>query len=462
MVAFGMGTAVILLAFVLLGTLSGRGVRSVADYALAGRSAGTLEVSGILLGALVGGASTVGTVEMAYRWGLSAWWFTLGGGIGCLVLGLWFARPLRRTGLSTIPEFLAREYGRKTGIVALAASTLGTFVSVVAQFLAGLAMIQGIWPLSDTLAAGLVSLAVLGFILLGGLKSYGVLGKAKIAFLYFVLAVCAAVTAMEGRNLPPLWNALPLHPWFNLFGRGLGVDLNAGLSLLIGVMTTQIYIQAVFSASSEETARKGALLSAVLMPPLGLFAIWVGLGMRVRQPGLVASQVLPKFLAQHFPPFVAGVLWSGIAITIIGTAAGLCLGIATNLVRDLPSALRRKEPLEGDQLLASRLTLLALVFFAAFLALLAPGSLILSWSYLSMGLRGAGTFLPFSIALLTPGRLSAGWAFLSSLLGLALTLSWPLTHLPGNPLFSGLLVSALCCLLGWKRKGTASGGPSPG
>lgn len=460
MFAFGMGAAVILLAFLLLGTLSARGIRSATDYTLAGRRAGTFEVSGILLGALVGGASTVGTVEMAYRWGLSAWWFTLGGGIGCLILGHWFASPLWRTGLSTIPEFLARAYGKKTGGVALAASTLGTFVSVVAQFLAGLAMIQGIWPLSDAAAAGIVSLAVLGFILFGGLKSYGILGKAKIAFLYLVLAVCAIVTAIEGRDFPPIWKALPLHPWFNLFGRGLGVDLNAGLSLVIGVMTTQIYIQAVFSASSEETARRGALLSALLMPPLGLFAIWVGLGMRVRQPGLVASQVLPKFLSLHFPPFIAGILWSGIAITIIGTAAGLCLGIATNLVRDLPSALRSKGPAEGSQLLASRLTLLVLVLLAAFLALLAPGSLILSWSYLSMGLRGAGTFLPFSLALLAPGRLNAGWAFLSSLSGLMLTLAWPLTRLPGNPLFTGLFVSALCCLLGWKRNGTALEGSS--
>ncbi|NLI96834.1 MAG: sodium:solute symporter family protein [Synergistaceae bacterium] len=459
MLAFGMGSAIVFLAFVFLGTLSARGIRSASDYTLAGRRAGSLEVSGILLGALVGGASTVGTVEMAYRWGFSAWWFTLGGGIGCLILGLWFARPLRRTGLATIPEFLAMEYGKGTGIVALAASTLGTFVSVVAQFLAGLAMIQGIWPISREAAAVVVALAVLGFILLGGLKSYGVLGKAKIAFLYLVLAACAAATTLEGRSLPPLWESLPFHPWFNLFGRGLGVDLNAGVSLVVGVMTTQIYIQAVFSASSEETARKGALLSAFLMPPLGLFAIWVGLGMRVRQPGLVASQVLPKFLAEHFHPFVAGALWSGIAITIIGTAAGLCLGIATNLVRDLPSVFRPQKPKDGGLLLTHRMTLLVLVVLAAFLALFTPGSLILSWSYLSMGLRGAGTFLPFSLALLAPKRLSPGWAFLSSFSGLAFTLAWPLTHLPGNPLSWGLFISALCCLLGWKRKGAALGEP---
>lgn len=455
MFTFGTGVGLVILAFVILGTIEARGVRTASDYALAGRKAGSLEVSGILLGALVGGASTVGTVEMAYRFGLSAWWFTLGGGIGCLVLGLWFARPLRRTGLSTIPELLANQYDPKTGLVALAASTIGTFISVVAQFLAGLAMLQGIWPLSDTAAAAGVTLAILGFILLGGLKSYGALGKAKISFLYLVLATCAGVSAAGGATLPFLWKTLPPHPWFNLFGRGLGLDLNAGLSLVVGVMTTQIYIQAVFAASSERTARKGALLSAALMPPLGLLAIWVGLGMRAQQPGLVASQVLPRFISQNFPPLVAGSLWSGIAITIIGTAAGLCLGIATNLARDLSPVFARKKPTDQELLSLSRIALLVLVFGAAAVALLAPGSLILSWSYLSMGLRGAGTFLPFAIAILTPGQLNPRWAFHSSLAGLVIVLAWPLTGLPGDPLFTGLSVSALCCAIGWKRKGTA-------
>jgi len=65
MLTFGTGVGLVILAFVILGTIKAGGVRTASDYALAGRKAGSLEVSGILLGALVGGASTVGTVEMA-------------------------------------------------------------------------------------------------------------------------------------------------------------------------------------------------------------------------------------------------------------------------------------------------------------------------------------------------------------------------------------------------------------
>ncbi|MCF7935954.1 MAG: sodium:solute symporter family protein, partial [Synergistales bacterium] len=76
------------------------------------------------------------------------------------------------------------------------------------------------------------------------------------------------------------------------------------------------------------------------------------------------------------------------------------------------------------------------------------GSLILHWSYLSMGLRAAGTFLPLSIAILRPGLLSPLAAFLSSLLGALATIFWPVTGLPGEPLFGGLFFASLCTALG--------------
>ena len=55
-------------------------------------------VAGVIMGTLVGGSSTVGTAQLAYQFGLSAWWYTLGAGISCLILALVYTKPLRRTG----------------------------------------------------------------------------------------------------------------------------------------------------------------------------------------------------------------------------------------------------------------------------------------------------------------------------------------------------------------------------
>ena len=127
------GAILLVVIFVIISVIASRNIQSSEDYSVAGRSATMSGVSGIIMGALVGGASTVGTVQMAYEWGLSAWWFTLGAGIGCLILGVWFAKPLRDSGLVTIPAFLKVHYGKSLSHVSMLSSSVGTFISVIAQ-----------------------------------------------------------------------------------------------------------------------------------------------------------------------------------------------------------------------------------------------------------------------------------------------------------------------------------------
>ncbi|MEI9986997.1 MAG: hypothetical protein WDN69_29860 [Aliidongia sp.] len=92
--------------------VSGRNVRSTRDFTVAGSRAGWPIVAGIIVGALVGGSSTVGTAQAAFVYGLPAWWFTLGAGLGCLVLAVGFARPLRVSGVETPAAIPGRQLRR--------------------------------------------------------------------------------------------------------------------------------------------------------------------------------------------------------------------------------------------------------------------------------------------------------------------------------------------------------------
>ena len=59
----------------------------------------------------------------------------------------------------------------------------------------------------------------------------------------------------------------------SLFCRGFGTDAGACVSLILGVLTTQTYAQAVLSAKTDRKARVGALVSTFLIPPIGIFGI---------------------------------------------------------------------------------------------------------------------------------------------------------------------------------------------
>jgi SSS family solute:Na+ symporter len=97
-------------------------------------------------------------------------------------------------------------------------------------------------------------------------------------------------------------------------------------------------------------------------------------------------------------------------VVLVGSASGLSLGIATVAVRDLlPYRWRSRSAFNTDakKLRLSRAVLLAVLLAAATICLFDMGGLILSWSFLSMGLRGAVAFWPVMAALFLPGRINA-------------------------------------------------------
>ena len=79
-----------------------RSVRSSAGYSVAGRSAGASLVAGSIAGTVVGGGATVGTAQLAYSFGLSAWWFTLGSGIALIHMGIFYPKRQSITAIETL------------------------------------------------------------------------------------------------------------------------------------------------------------------------------------------------------------------------------------------------------------------------------------------------------------------------------------------------------------------------
>ena len=82
------GFVAVLVVIAAIGWWSGRKVKTEEDFAAGSGKAGTLIVTGTIMGTLVSGQATLGTAQLAFSFGISAWWFTLGSGIGCLVLAL--------------------------------------------------------------------------------------------------------------------------------------------------------------------------------------------------------------------------------------------------------------------------------------------------------------------------------------------------------------------------------------
>lgn len=375
-------------------------MKTGADFSLANRSLSASGVSWVIVGTLIGGASTIGTVQMAYTHGACAWIFTLGSGIACLILGLFFSIPLREARVVTVSEYLGRYFGIRFRYYSSLITSAGMFVHIVAQFLASMAILQSIFGFGAATSVWITFFLHAIFVVLGGMTGAGLVGRMKFFLLYLMMVLCAGLAMSRAGGISGIFSGLSNDPdMFKILTSKPADGLMDMASMIVGVISTQIYLQAVFAARDVRAARNGALLGALIVPPIGALGVIVGLFLRNHDPHLSsqAAQALPYFINQFFSPAVAAFFSAALLIVVLGTGSGLVLGVTTNLFMDFLQKAQWFRNL-GPDLVRIRLSCLSVLGLSTALVFSGLDSAILKWSYLSMGLRGSAVFAGLFLA----------------------------------------------------------------
>lgn len=456
-----------------IGIYSGRKVKNASDFSTGGGKTGAGIVAGTIMGTLVGGASTVGTAQLAFTYGFSAWWFTLGGGIGCLVLAVFYVGPLRKVKGGTVQAKITNEFGETAGLLASILAAVGTFVNIISQMMAATALISTMFPVSFLVSAIIAVALMAVYVIFGGVWGTGLVGVFKLILLYIAVAVCGIVAVSLAGGVGTLYNTLDHGNYFNLFSRGVGIDLGAGLSLVFGVLSTQTYAQAVISAKSDREARKGSLISAILIPPIGVGGIFIGMYARgvymtstevAAAGGLAAGfteiaatkQIFPQFLLDNMPELVAGIFLATLLIASVGTGAGLSLGISTIIQKDILARRKKYEPHLYRDLLIGRVLILVVLILAASMSTGTLGSVILEFSFLSMALRAGAVFMPLAASLFMPGKVDHRFAVASIIIGPVAMIANEFLPIALDPVFPGMALTFLIVMFGRFAKKTQS------
>lgn len=490
------GILLVLALIIGIGIYSGRKVKNASDFLAGGGQAGSWLVCGSIMGSLVSSQATIGTAQLAFNYGLAAWWFTLGSGIGCLFLALFYAKPLRSSGCITELQIISREYGPVAGSLGSILCTIGIFISVLAQVVACSGLISAIFPSIPLVVAAVAAIAIMCFyVIFGGAWGAGMGGVVKLLLLcaasvvglVYTYTACGGISGMtdalnqllSGTDLGLIQSKLGLSElaneaaitrrYFNLTARGMMKDIGSGISLLLGVLSTQTYAQAIWSAKTDQKAKQGALLGAFLIPPIGIAGISIGMYMRANYvtqaevdallsvgqaapnlPVLTNTiQVFPTFVMNHMPPLFAGIVLGTLLITVVGGGAGLSLGMATIMVKDIYKRMTTRIDSIQKELVATRGTIAVILAIAAVITIVIPGSTINDFGFLSMGLRGTVVFLPLCGALWFKGKVNRHCILASIIIAPISVLLGKFLGLPFDPLFLGMGISLLFFCIGW-------------
>ena len=350
-----------------VGILSVRKVKNASDFHTSGGKAGTWVVTGAIIGTLVGGQSTVGTAQLAFSFGISAWWFTMGMALGCVALSIGYVIPLRHSGSTTLLEIVRKQYGRKAEMTGSVLCSFGMFISIIAQVLSASALLMTLFNIPLWACAVLSAIIMTLYVVFGGLWSAGIGGVVKIILLCLSALAAGVIVLVLSNGYTGLIDSVKnvllntdiqsisgmetvkdvnMHYQYP-FARGISKDVGSCLSVILGVLSTQTYAQAIWSGKSDSIARKGAMISALISIPIGFACVMVGMYMRAHYitadelnaltligkdvpegMGVMTSsaQAFPMFVTNHMPKFIGGLVLGTLLITIIIGGSGLTLG----------------------------------------------------------------------------------------------------------------------------------------
>jgi SSS family solute:Na+ symporter len=342
-----------------VGLWIGRHVRATGDFFVAGRSLGPVLIFATFLAGNIGAGSTVGAAGLAYRDGLSAWWWNASAGLGCLVLAFSVGPKMWRESVThgdlTVGDFLERRYGRDLRLAVAILIWIGTLSILAAQLLGMSTVFQVVAGASTFMGCLLGATLVSVYFVTGGLLSSAYVNLVQLA----VKLVGFALVAPMALALAGGWEAIASDPSrLDLFAGG---SPQSGWRLLFflgpAFVVSPGLIQKAYGARNERAVTTGIALNGVALLVFAALPTLIGMSARVLYPDIRMDLAFATMASALTPAFGALAL-AAVFSAEASAADAVLFMLATSGSRDL---YRRFRPAatDGDLLRAARVAAIA-------------------------------------------------------------------------------------------------------
>lgn len=350
------------IAQVALGLWVGRRVVANRDFFVAGRSLSPGLIFATFLAGNIGAGSTVGATALAYREGISAWWWNGSAGLGCLVLAFTVGPRMWREAVDhgdlSVGDFLERRYGRGLRGLTAVLVWLGTLSILAAQLLGISTVLRAVSGLSTLGGCIVGAVIVTTYFVAGGLLSSAWVNLLQLCVKLagFLIVTPLALAAAGGwHGLPSdgarfdfLASTGPMSGWQLLIALGPAFVVSPGL------------LQKAYGARDERAVRLGISANAVVLMLFGIVPVLLGLSAKALYPALGNSDLALATLAAHaVTPAVGAFALAAVFSAEVSAADAVLLMLATSASRDLYRGFVRPNATDAEVLRVARLSAVA-------------------------------------------------------------------------------------------------------
>ncbi|MBL1458891.1 MULTISPECIES: sodium:solute symporter family protein [unclassified Methylophaga] len=353
---------IIYLFFVLLiGLWAGRGIKTMQDYALAGKSFGMLVIFATLSASFIGGGFSMGNAEKVFLVGISNIVALWGFSIKEILVARYIApQMMRYPNAISVGDIMDEHYGKGARLfsgvfsLALCAGILGAQIGAMGYVFNLFLDVDRVWGV--LIGCGIV----IAYATVGGMRSVvwtDIIQFIVLAFgipmtLYFGLQHVGGWQAMQN-NLPATHFTLPTEPLAVI------ALLSLFMTFMLGETLVPPYLQRLLIGKSSKDVIRGSLLSGLFSIPFFAITGLIGLVALAMQPSLDANLAMPYVIQQAVPPILQGIVAAAIVSIIMSSADSFLNSASIAFSNDIVRPLR-KTPLtaKAELMLARVVTLL--------------------------------------------------------------------------------------------------------
>jgi solute:Na+ symporter, SSS family len=320
------------------------------DLVLAGRGLSTPFLIPSILATWICAGAMMGAAGQAYTGGLQAViWDPFAPVMMMLIVGFLFAHRLRKSGYTTVVDFMNDRFGKRMGMLYLVVQMLSAIGWLGGQLVALGVIVFLTTGFSMTMAILIAACVMIVVSYIGGLWALSRVDAIVLVLIIVGLLIMLPVVMSElggwdvffaeGDN----WLELPTFAMFPVAAEdggfiwytgilGLAYYMSAWAALGLGDVPSQVILQRALAAKDEKVARNSFIISGFMYLIVGLMPVAIGIGMYTYGLDLPLDKVemvLPWVADNFLPPWASVLFVVSLAGAIISTVGNTCLICAT-------------------------------------------------------------------------------------------------------------------------------------
>ena len=338
MEGFGIAVAVFIIITLVVGIFAGKLVKNSGKRLIvAGKSLPLFMVGTMLAAQAVDGNSTLGNIALVFEFGFWAGAvIPIGLGLCLLMVAAFYAKPLNKMSMITLPDFYFRRFGNGAEGLSGILMIISFLILVAGNLAASGFILEVVFGIDYFYGIAISAIVVVIYTIAGGLfasaytnlfQVYLAIGAFWAGFLFFYGGFADTPWDVIYNNAPPEFMDLS-----GLYDVANGALINWGaiLALGLGDIVALDFMERVFSARNPKTAQRGALMGGALTMFTVIPTSMLGIVAFFYLPiDIDPNMALPLLSTEILPFAIGAAILMGVVGASMSTASGGLLAISS-------------------------------------------------------------------------------------------------------------------------------------